>query len=234
MKLHNVLTSRMALSPGTLGSPAKIRVAWQEVLDAARGVPGVESIAMVDTVPMREGNNPIGYGTSPAEASRPDNQQPHALANSVTPDYLKVMGIRLLRGRFFDDHDRRGGETVVVIDDVLARQAFGGLDAVGKRLWIPSSVSPFSSNTDLPDPVRVVGVVEHVRYWGLASDDQAKVRAQFYYPICSGGGPIDAAMVRAHVDCRADQHRPLKMVQPLKRAVHGAAERSGALRDPHT
>ena len=223
VKPHNVLTSRMALSPGTLGSPAKIRVAWQEVLDAARGVPGVESIAMVDTVPMREGNNPIGYGTSPAEASRPDNQQPHALANSVTPDYLKVMGIRLLRGRFFDDHDRMGGETVVVIDDVLARQAFGGLDAVGKRLWIPSSVSPFSSNTDLPDPVRVVGVVEHVRYWGLASDDQAKVRAQFYYPISQVVDPLMrrwselmSIAVRTSID-------PLKMVQPLKRAVHGAA-----------
>ncbi len=47
----------------------------------------------------------------------PPNEQPIALATSVTPEYLKVMGIPLLKGRFFDDHDRRGNEPVVVIDD---------------------------------------------------------------------------------------------------------------------
>ena len=51
---------------------------------------------MVDTVPMREGNNQIGYWTTPAVP--PENQQPLALATSVTPDYLKVMGIRAAPG----------------------------------------------------------------------------------------------------------------------------------------
>jgi predicted permease len=223
VNVHNVLTTRMALSPGTLQNPAKIRVAWQEVLDAARGVPGVESIAMVDTVPMRQGHNQIGYGTSPAAVSLPENQQPHALANSVSPDYLQVMGIRLLRGRFLDGHDRPGSEPVAAIDEVLAQQAFGGLDAVGKRLWIAASASPFSSDTKLPDAVRVVGVVGHVRYWGLASDDQARVRAQFYYPIAQVADPLIgrwselmSIAVRTTID-------PLKIVPPLQRAVHGAA-----------
>ena len=44
---------------------------------------------------------------------------------------------------------------------------------MGKHLWIGMG----------PDPVRVVGVVGHVRHWGLAGDDQAKVRAQLYYPF---------------------------------------------------
>ena len=57
----------------------------------------------------------------------------------MTPDYLSVMGIPLRRGRFFSDHDRIGGETVVVIDEVLAQQAFGGREPVGKHLWIPES-----------------------------------------------------------------------------------------------
>jgi putative ABC transport system permease protein len=183
---------------------------------------------------MREGNNPIGYATSPASAFEPDDQQPHALANSVTPDYLKVMGIPLLRGRFFDDHDRKGSEAVVVIDEVMARQAFGGLDAVGKRIWIPAQSSPFSSDTGTarfrreagqrdPDPARVVGVVGHVRYWGPAGDDQAKVRAQFYYPIAQVVDPLMrrwselmSIAVRTGID-------PLQIVQPLQRALHGAA-----------
>jgi len=43
--------------------------------------------------------------------------------------------------------------------------------------------SPFSSDSKAPDPVLVVGVVGHVRHWGLAGDDQAQVRAQLYYNL---------------------------------------------------
>jgi putative ABC transport system permease protein len=106
VNVRNVLTARTALSPATLASPARIRAAGQDILDRARSVPGVQAIAMVDTVPMREGHNPIGYWTTPT--APPENQRPLALANSVTPDYSKVMGIQLRQGRFFEDQDRMG------------------------------------------------------------------------------------------------------------------------------
>jgi predicted permease len=172
LDIRNVLVTRMALSPGVLADPGKIRPAWQDVLSRASRVPGVQSVAIVDTVPMREGNNQIGYWTS-ADVP-PANRRPVALATSVSPDYLKVMGISLRRGRFFNDEDRMGGDLVIVIDDVLAQNAFGEQDPIGKRLWMPDmDYGPFT----------VVGVVGHVRHWGLAGDDQAQVRAQFYYPF---------------------------------------------------
>jgi predicted permease len=211
VNIGNVLTTRMALSPGVLADPARIRASWQDVLDRARGVPGVQAIAMVDTVPMREGDNQLGYWTTPAEPAR--SQKPLALANSVTPDYLKVMGIPLHRGRFFDEHDRMGNEPVIVIDEEMARHAFGGEDPLGKRLW-----------TDLfPGPVLVVGIVGHVRHWGLAGDDQAHVRDQFYYPFAQVPDPmlrrwseLMSIAVRTGIE-------PLNMVEPLRRALRGAA-----------
>jgi putative ABC transport system permease protein len=115
------------------------------------------------------------------------------------------MGIPLLKGRFFNDQDRLGGELVVVIDDVLAQHAFGDRDPIGQRIWIPGSGSPFSSGTDVPDVVRVVGVVGHVRHWGLASDDKARVRAQFYYSFA----------VRTNI-------APLNLVEPLRTELRGA------------
>ena len=209
---RNLLVTRMALSPATLENTGQIRAAWDEVLDQARKVPGVDAVSMVDTVPMREGNNQLGYWTDAAVP--PDNQQPIALATSVTPDYLKVMGIRLLRGRFFNDQDRMGKEAVVVIDDVMARHAFPGDQAVGKRLWIKAMG---------PDPVRIVGVVGHVRHWGLAGDDQAQVRAQFYYPFAQvpdrllrTWSELMSIAVRTRVE-------PLSIGAPLRRAVRGAA-----------
>jgi hypothetical protein len=175
LNLHNVLVTRMALSPAVLADPGRIRPAWQDVLERARRVPGVQSVAAVDTVPMREGNNQIGYW--PSADVPPASKQPMALATCVTPEYLNVMGIPLDRGRFFDDRDRLGSEFVVAIDEVLAQNAFGGQDPLGKRLWMPDmGYGPFL----------VVGVVSHVRHWGFAGDDQAQVRAQFYYPFAAG------------------------------------------------
>src|SRR5262249_44624207 len=115
------------------------------------------------------------YWSTPEEP--PLNQMPLALATSTTPDYLKVMGIPLRLGRYFDDQDRLESEPVVVIDEVLAQHAFGGNDPVGKRLWIRAE--PWTT----VGPAKGVGVVGHVRHWGLADDDQSGIRAQFYYPF---------------------------------------------------
>ncbi len=221
VNVSNVLVTRMALSPSTLADPGRIRPAWQDVLTRASRLPGVQSVAIVDTFPMREGNNQIGYSTS-ADIP-PENQQPMTLATSVTPDYLKVMGIPLHRGRFFDDQDRIGNQLVVVIDDVLAKQAFGTQDPIGKRLWIPGMTSPFSSGAKAPDAVLVVGVVGHVRHWGLAADDQAQVRAQLYYnfaqvadPLLPRWSQLMSVAVRTNV-------APLSVVESLRQQVRGAA-----------
>ena len=212
MDVHNLMIARMALSPNTLTQPARIRAAWRDVLERARRIPGVQSAAMVDTVPMREGNNQLGYWTTPAVP--PENQQPFALATCVSPDYLKVMGIPLLQGRFLDDRDRLGNESVVVIDDVLAQDAFGGKQPVGQRLWVPEMSR---------DSVRVVGVVRHVRRWGLAGDDRAQVRAQIYYPFAQ----VEDRLVRRWSELMSIAVRtgvaPLSVVEPLRRELRGTA-----------
>ena len=212
LNIRNVLVTRMALSPSVLDNPARIRTQWQEILDRVHRMPGVESVSLVDTVPMREGNNQLGYSTT--AAIPPPNEQPVALASSVTPEYLKVMGIPLRQGRFFDERDRRGNEPVVVIDEIFANRAFGRSDVVGKRLWIPDMGAT---------PVRVIGVVGHVRHWGLAIDDQAQVRAQFYYPFAQvpdqllrRWSELMSLSVRTRVD-------PWTLVEPLRREVQGAA-----------
>ncbi len=90
VNLRNVLVSRMALSPSTLANTDRIRAAWQDVLERARRVPGVQAVATVDTFPMRQGFNEVGYWPSadvPAE-----NKQPNALATSVSPEYLNGHG----------------------------------------------------------------------------------------------------------------------------------------------
>jgi predicted permease len=210
--VHNVIAARFALSPGTLGNPEQVRQAWQDVLDRARRVPGVESVALADIIPMREGENALPYWTTATPP--PPNQEPVALASCVSPDYLKVMGIPLRQGRFFNEHDRVGSEPVVVIDDNLAQHAFGTKDAVGKRIWIPAMG---------PNPVLVVGIVGHVRHWGLASDDQSRVRDQMYYPFAQ----VPASLLHFFSSIMSIVARttipPLNAIEPLRRELRGAA-----------
>jgi predicted permease len=209
--IHNVLTSRMSIAPGALNTPGQIRTAWRDVLDRARQVPGVQAVTMADTIPMRDGSNQTGYWLTPVQP--PENQKPAMLANCVTPEYLKVMGIPLLSGRFITEHDRMGSQSVAVIDNVMARQAFGINDALGKQIWIGLGA----------DPVTVVGVVGHVRQWGLAGDDQAQVRAQLYYPFAQ----VPDALTRRWSELMSIAVRtstePMNILGSLRRALRGAA-----------
>src|SRR5206468_403968 len=61
VNVHNVLTSHFALSPAALANPGQIRSAWQDVLDRARRVPGVEFAALADIIPMRVGEDTLPY-----------------------------------------------------------------------------------------------------------------------------------------------------------------------------
>jgi predicted permease len=220
--VHDVVAARFALSPATLGNPEQVRAVWQAALDRARRVPGVESVALVDTIPMREGENSLPYWTTATPP--PQNQEPVALASSVTPDYLKVMGIPLRQGRFFSEHDRIGTEPVIVIDDSLAQHAFGTKDAVGKRIWIPAMGA---------GPVLVVGVVGHVRHWGLAGDDQSRVRDQMYYPLAQVPAPLLHFFSSIMSIAARTTIPPLNVVGPLRRELRGAAE-DQALYEVHT
>jgi predicted permease len=211
--VHNVLVARTALSPATLSDPGKTRAAWKDVLARARRLPGVQSVATVDTFPMREGDNEQAYWTS-ADLP-PSNKLPFALLTSVSPDYLDVMRIPLRRGRFFDEHDDLGSTPVIVIDEVLAQNAFGKEDPVGKRLWIP--------DMGYANVFEIVGVVGHVRHWGLAGDDQAKVRAQIYYPFAQLPDSFMHRWSELMSIAVRTQIPPLNLVAPLRSELKGVA-----------
>lgn len=209
---QNVLSARFALSPKVLDNPAQIRSAWQDVLNRARRLPDVEFAALADIIPMREGENVGPYRTTPNML--PPNQEPVALGSTVTPDYLKVMGIPLLEGRFFNDHDREGSQPVVVIDENLAQHAFGRKNVVGQHIW--------TSGTGLA-PLKIIGVVGHVRHWGLAGDDQSRVRDQMYSPFAQV--PDRLLHVFSSFMSMAIRTRtsPLRIVEPLQQELRGAS-----------
>jgi len=168
---QHVLTMQVALSPTLLDDPSKIRIAWRQLLDRVRNIPGVESAAVTILVPLSGDDNEMPFWTSGQPPSSMA-QMPMALTYITTPGYPRTMGIPLQRGRYFTEQDSESSHKVVVIDEVLAEHFFPGQDPVGKQLQLY-----------MLGPAEIVGVVGHVKHWGLDADDGAKIRDQLYFPL---------------------------------------------------
>ena len=101
-----------------------------------------------------------------------ENDMNWAIDYIVEPDYLKTMGVPLLRGRFFTPQDNEHSPLVVVVDEVFAQKYFPNQNPIGKRINLNRSAGL----------AEIVGVVGHVKQWGLATDDQQSLRSGLYIP----------------------------------------------------
>jgi putative ABC transport system permease protein len=138
------------------------------VEEKVRALPGVSAVAVSNGVPLL-GVSETGLqikGRPPAEPGK----QPMTVSFWTTPGHLDALGIRLMRGRFINEHDTEGAQPVVVIDEELARLHFGGEEPVGQYL-------AGNPENGMPDYL-IVGVVGHVKNYGL--DSPGPVQAQIY------------------------------------------------------
>ena len=102
-----------------------------------------------------------------------ESDMPTALFYGVQPGYLKTTRIPLVRGRFLTSQDNEHSPQVIVIDQQFARLYFHGQNPIGQRVH-------FELLGTTPE---IVGIVGHVKQWGLDRDATNKVQAQFYFPI---------------------------------------------------
>ena len=109
----------------------------------------------------------------------PLEQLPQVATFEVSPGYFAALGIPLLRGRAFDDHDRRDSTPVAVINDEMARLYFAGEDALGKRVRI-RYIDQSIPETPWLTIVGVVGSTRSIRYNHIQWDLFPAVYAAFF------------------------------------------------------
>jgi putative ABC transport system permease protein len=129
------------------------------------------------------------------------------------PDYLRTMGIPLLRGRFFTPEDTTKSPCVMVIDSVFASMYFQDADPLGQTL--SAGFSPVG-------PCRIVGVAGHVKHWML-EDPGTYTQNQAYFPLYQDPDqwvllnyPFTTIIVRTPLE-------PATLMPAIKAAVYGAA-----------
>ncbi len=148
-------------------------VLFARILNSVRALPGVETAGTVDALPFSGENH---GGTFSKDES---NAEQAAEIDRVSADYLQVMGVRLLEGRWLRDDDMAPSRDTALVNDVAASRLWPGQNAIGQRFCI------FCSNPQSKQWKRVVGVVKTIRHSGLDEPTGADV----YY----ASGALDAA-----------------------------------------
>jgi putative ABC transport system permease protein len=181
-----VLTARLRPSPELCAEPERCLDFYRRLLERARQLPGVREAALGDSVPL----GGVGPTALAAEGSpQYTTASPyHSWEFSVTPGYLRTMGIPLLAGRDFDDRDRASSRGVVIVSPALARALWPGRDPLGKRLR-PAMGGGWRT---------VVGVAGDVREHALSPGAWADHTAgDVYFPASQGKvrAPSDMTLV---------------------------------------
>jgi len=170
----NVLTFELGFPPSMMkASPAAVRAYMRQLDEKLASSPGVRAASLSwGALPMADEDD-LQFWLEGQPKPGSENEMKWSLHYTVEPGYLKVMGIPLERGRFFTVHDDDHSPPVVVVDDVFASQYFPHQDPIGQRLNLI-----YNGTT-----VQIIGVVGHVKQWGLDADDQNTLRAQLYQPL---------------------------------------------------
>jgi predicted permease len=194
---ERILTMRVSLPTATYENAENMANFYQRLVDNVEALPGVERAGASVTVPL------TGVGTVLAtqieEFPIADGEFPPAFdVRRVTPGYFEVMGIPLLRGRYFDrmDHEQRRGTSI--ISSNIADRYWPEHGGLGKRL------GPGAMTT-------TVGVVGPIRGAGL---DQ-ELSETIYLPMLDsvgGGAPNMSLVVKASVP-------PMSLVPAVRREI---------------
>jgi putative ABC transport system permease protein len=188
-----------------------------QVMERTRAIPGVRAVAVSSTLPMQGGDYisfaiegvPFPQRSGP---SAPIDVQPFI----VSPDYFRVMGIDVQRGRGIEARDVDGAGDVAVVNTEMVRRYFpAGRDPIGMRVT-------FGNPADTAGWWTIVGVVGVVAQEGLA----AKPYSQIYLPMAQA--PRRGAFVTIKTD-----GNPLALVPAVRQALH-SVDREVPLNDVQT
>ncbi|HEX9760113.1 MAG TPA: FtsX-like permease family protein, partial [Candidatus Acidoferrales bacterium] len=151
---QGVLTFQLSLPPARYDSPERTALAYEEILDHLRAAPGVEAAGITSSLPASGSSVWRGY-IREGDALPEPRETRHALYYPVSADYLQVMRIPLIAGRYFQQRDEALEPKVVIVNRLLAERLWPGENPVGRRIRV---------HTDEDFPREIVGVVGDTIY----------------------------------------------------------------------
>jgi putative ABC transport system permease protein len=206
---HNVLTFSVSCPTTPGATPDSIRAFLRRLQDTVAAVPGVEAASLNGGAMPMSGDSEVPFWIEGRPKPATESEMKSALFYLIEPDYLKAMAIPLQRGRFLAPADNEHSQYVVVIDEQFARIYFPGQNPVGQHVNIAL----------LNKTAEIVGIVGHVKQWGLAEDGRSPVLAQFYMPISQVPDQFMPLAARGGVFAVRTQGSPETEMNAIRRAL---------------
>jgi len=165
---ERVVTARLNLPDAKYPDRAAWTAFHREILRRLVALPGVDSVGLNSAIPLEGGGSEAPVIAEGDPMPSPDRPATPTLFQTTSPGYLRAMGIQLIKGRDFADRDTAATAPVVIVDETLVRKVFHDADPIGKRLAF--EMRGMHGQGAQPIWREVVGVVRHVRHYGLATD----------------------------------------------------------------
>jgi len=209
---QHIITFKIGVSRSLMKTAESTRIAYQQLIERIREIPGVQAADFTDTVPLSGQGGTIPFWI---DSQKPASLQaaPRLVSFLTGPEYFPTMGIPLLRGRLFTAQDTTESPCVIVIDSTFSHMYFPNSDPLGRTITF-GFVSPTG-------PCRIVGVVRHVRHWAL-DDPASSAQNQMYFPLAQDpdqwvlvGYPYLTVVLRTPLDSAT-------VMPAIKASVYGA------------
>jgi putative ABC transport system permease protein len=195
----NVLTMGMTLPYAKYQDDAQVRAFCDEMMRRVRSLPGVESAALVNLLPLGGSDTSTNFLVE-GMPDPPPGQEFGAGYRVCTPDYFKTMGIPLVRGRNFTESDTADSHRVIMVNETLAKRFWPDGDAVGKHIRFTGSLArnPW---------MEVVGVAGDVEHW-----INAPKTPDLYLPLAQDAQHTMVLVARRRT-------HPLALVAPIRAEI---------------
>jgi putative ABC transport system permease protein len=215
----NLLVMRITPDAARYRTSAQTADYYRRVLRSLREVPSITSVAAVTSLPMSTIGSDFTRPYWPENAPPTANAATEASIRMATPGYFGTLGLSLLNGREFTDADNAEAPRVVIINQKLAKTAWGDEDPVGRKLVLDYQRGPY--------PYEVVGVVRDARFDGPRSEPVPEIfipHAQNAYLVMNviartTMDPIAVAQTARANALRVDPDQPVHSVTTMEQLL---------------
>ena len=218
---EHVLTFNLELPQGKYSDDPKLRALTTALVEKLEHLPGVTAAGVTAFgLPLGGADEVLSFTVAGRPPLPPGKEESIRIA-IATPDYFRILGIPIVRGRGFTPQDRDGGQQVVMINEAAVRRFFPGEEPLGKRIDLGWRVD------NVPRGGTVVGIVAGFKQDALEREiepqlflpyDQAPVESLSVVLRSAADPETLASAVRPAVRS-LDPDLPLYGLQPLSQLV---------------
>jgi putative ABC transport system permease protein len=209
IRTDHVVTFKVNLPDARYPQLRQLREFVDRMTERLRRVPGALEVGVTYKEPFTASGFGFSYevaGRAPAEPGH----EPTAQVRPATPGFFPALGIRLLRGRLYDENDRSGRPRVMVVSEEFVRRTFPGEDPLGKRIELGWGRADEEGGS-FQAGGEIVGVVADVRQFGAALEAPPLV----YLPLSQAPVETLTTLIRSNAEPAAVQRAAREAMQEL-------------------